>query len=165
MNFAPLYRPIACRFVAALFLTSTALATDAPPADNVAALKARLSQAEDKLEMVLHSYTLTTQGNDALKAQVAQAAAARDAAIADAATATARVKEVQAALEQTNNELAALRNSAAARDAEIARLRTILRQTQDTNAALAVENARLKTQVGVAKPSPAGTYVPPARNP
>jgi len=68
-------------------------------------------------------------------------------------------------LKQTNNELAALRNSAAARDAEIARLRTILRQTQDTNAALAVENARLKTQVGVAKPSPAGTYVSPARNP
>ena len=92
MNFAPLYRPIACLFVAALFLTSTALATDAPPADNVAALKARLSQAEDKLEMVLHSYTLTTQDNDALKAQVAKAAAARDAAIADAATATARVK-------------------------------------------------------------------------
>jgi chromosome segregation ATPase len=148
---------IGCFVVASSFA-----AQSAPPPDNIAALKSELSLAKEKLEMVLRSYTLTTQENDKLKAEISQAAAARDEAVTEAAAAKARAKEIDAALDKANQEMAALRAVAAPRDAENARLREILRQTQDTNAALAAENARLKTMVGVAKPSPAGSYVPPA---
>ncbi len=133
-----------------------------PPADDVGTLRARLSRAEEKLEIVLHSYTLTTQENDKLKTQVSQTATACSEAVTEAGAAKARVQEVQSALDKSEQELATLRTAAAARDVENARLREILRQTQDTNAALAAENARLKTKIGVSKPSPAGSFAAPA---
>lgn len=165
MNSATLLRSIACTLGSVFCLAASAAlaAENAPPSNEVAALKADLAHAEEKLEMVLRSYTLATQENDTLKAQAAQAAATRDAAVTEAAAATARAKDAEAALAQMSKDTAAVRIAAAAREAENARLREILRQTQDTNAALAAENARLKTEIGVAKPSPAGSYIPPAK--
>ncbi len=145
-------------------VAATSFAADgAAPADDVATLKARLSRTEEKLDIVLRSYTLTTKENDQLKAQASQTATAHDEAVADAAAAKSRVQELQASLDAAQKELAMLRATANTHDVENARLREILRQTQDTNAALAAENARLKTQAGVARPSPAGSYAPPAR--
>ena len=138
-------------------------AESAPPSDETAALKADLARTEDKLAMALRSFTVVSQETDALKAQVAQATAARDAAVAEAAAAAARAKDAEAAVARINTETAAVRTAAAAREAENARLREILRQTQDTNAALAAENARLKTEIGLARPSPAGSYLPPPK--
>jgi len=142
--------------------TAAVAAETAAPSDDAAALKAELMRTEDKLEMALRSFTVLSQENDALKAQVAQAAAARDAAVTEAAAAAAKVKGAEAAAAQAGKEMAAVRTAVAAREAENTRLREILRQTQDTNAALAAENARLKTEIGLAKPSPAGSYLPPA---
>jgi chromosome segregation ATPase len=151
--------------VSCLVAVASFAAEGTPPADDVATLKARLSRAEDKLEIVLHSYTLTTRENDKLKAQVSQTATACSEAVTEAAAAKARVQEVQSALDKAEQELATVRAAAALRDGESARLREILRQTQDTNAALAAENARLKTQAGVSKPSPAGSFAAPAPAP
>ena len=142
--------------------TAAVAAETAAPSDDAATLKAELMRTEDKLEMALRSFTVLSQENDALKAQVAQAAAARDAAVTEAAAAAAKVKGAEAAAAQAGKEMAAVRTAVAAREAENTRLREILRQTQDTNAALAAENARLKTEIGLAKPSPAGSYLPPA---
>lgn len=165
MNPATLFRSIACTLASVFCLAASgaSAAENAPPSNEVAALKADLAHAEDELEMALRSYTLATQENDTLKAQAAQAAAARDAAVTETAAATARAKDAEAALARMSKDMAAVRLAAAPREAENARLREILRQTQDTNAALAAENARLKTEIGIAKSSPAGSYVPPAK--
>lgn len=136
-------------------VAATSFAADGtPPADDMPTLKARLARAEEKMDIVLRSYTLTTKENEQLKEQVTQASAARDEAVADAAAAKSRVQELQASLDTTQKDLAALRSAAGPRDAENARLREILRQVQDTNAALAAENSRLKTQL--ARPAPVG---------
>jgi len=159
MNSVTLLRSIASTLAAICWL-ATAAAENAPPSEDVAALKANLAQTEDKLAMALRSFTVLSQENDALKAQLAQATAARDAAVTEAAAAATKVKEADTAVAQASREMAAVRAAAAAREAESARLREILRQTQDTNAALAAENARLKTELARAKP--AGSYLPPA---
>jgi chromosome segregation ATPase len=145
-----------------LVAAASLAAAGTPPEDDVATLKARVSRAEEKLQMVLRGYTVTTQENDKLKAQVSQATAACSDAVTEAGAAKARLQEVQSALDKAQQELAALRTATAGRDAENARLREILRQTQDTNAALAAENARLKTTAGVSRPSPAGSFAAPA---
>ena len=148
-----------------LFAVSSFAADGTTAPDDVATLKSKLARAEDKLEIVLRSYTLTTKANDTLKEQASQAATARDEAVADAAAAKTRVQEIQASLDSIQKELATLRAAIGPRDTENARLREILRQTQDTNAELAAENARLKTQTGVTRPSPAGSYAPAAGSP
>ncbi|HUJ44548.1 MAG TPA: hypothetical protein VLW52_13190 [Opitutaceae bacterium] len=163
MNPVTLLRSTGCMLASICWLATAAVAAEtAAPSDDAAALKAELMRTEDKLEMALRSFTVLSQENDALKAQVAQAAAARDAAVTEAAAAAAKVKGAEAAAAQAGKEMAAVRTAVAAREAENTRLREILRQTQDTNAALAAENARLKTEIGLAKPSPAGSYLPPA---
>jgi chromosome segregation ATPase len=135
-------------------------AEGASPTDDIATLKAKLSRADEELGIVLRSYTLTTQENEKLKAQISQIRGASD----ETAAVKARVQELQTSLDKAQKEAAAARDAATARDADNARLREILRQTQDSNAALASENARLKTKAGVATPSPAGSYAP-AGNP
>ena len=153
-----------CLAIVGCLAAAASFAADgAAPTDDVATLKARLSRAEEKLDIVLRSYTLVTKENDQLKAQASLTATAHDEAVTDAASAKSRVQELQTSLDAVQKELATLRAAANTRDVENARLREILRQTQDTNAALAAENARLKTQAGVARPSPAGSYAPPAR--
>jgi hypothetical protein len=164
MNPVTLLRFTGCTLASICWLAAAAMAAEnAPSSDEVAALKADLARTEEKLEMALRSFTVLSQENDALKAQAAQVAATREAAVTVAAAAAARAKNAEAALAQTSKDTAAIRTAAAAREAENARLREILRQTQDTNAALVTENARLKTEIGLAKPSPAGSYVPPAK--
>jgi chromosome segregation ATPase len=165
MNSSALFRHLDRSLVSALCLAAVTAfsAENAAAPDDLARLKAELSNAEDKLEMVVRSYTLTTKENETLKTQAGAAATVRDAAVAEAAAATSRAQEAQTALEKAAQEVAALRTAMQVRETENARLREILRQTQDTNAALAAENARLKTEIGMHRPSPAGSYVPPAR--
>jgi chromosome segregation ATPase len=163
MNKVILLRSTGCALAVVCWLATAAVAAEsAAPSDDVAALKANLAQTEDKLAMALRSFTVLSQENDALKAQLTQATAARDAAVTEAAAAAAKVKDAEASVAQASKEMAAVRTAAAAREAESARLREILRQTQDTNAALAAENARLKTELARAKSGGAGTYLPPA---
>jgi hypothetical protein len=84
MNSATLFRSIACMLASVFCLTASgaSAAETVPPSNEIAALKADLAHAEDKLEMALRSYTLATQENDTLKAQAAQAAAAESRAMA-----------------------------------------------------------------------------------
>ncbi len=149
---------VGCLAATAAFAADEATA----PVDDIATLKSKLGRAETKLEIVLRSYTLTTQENDRLKAEMSKAANTTEQAIGEANAAKAQARDAQAALEAAQKEAASSRAIAATKEAENARLREILRQTQDTNAALAAENARLKTQAGVGHPSPAGTYAPTA---
>jgi len=136
-------------------VAATSFAAEGTPApDDVAALKARLARAEDRLDITLRGYTLIQKENENLKQQASLAATARDEATADSAAARTRIQELQTSLDNAQKELAAVRAAAGPRDAENARLREILRQTQDTNAALSAENAQLKSQVARPARSP-----------
>ena len=118
----------------------------AAPADDDT--KKALADAQDKVEMTLHSYTLLQDENTQLKAQIAKddSDKANVAAQLDAANSSIESLKVQAAVAT-----------------QVDTLRTQLRQSQDEVASLAGANEQLRNKLALATPLASELHPTPIR--
>ncbi|MDE3083669.1 MAG: LysM peptidoglycan-binding domain-containing protein [Verrucomicrobiota bacterium] len=113
-------------------------------------------QIQEKLDMSLHAYNLLQNETDQVKEELAKTTDEKNSLAAQLADAKKLADDLQATINQQNQELAVLR---AAREQ--------LRQTQDAAAQLATENAQLRTRLALATQSGSGSssFGPPSPAP